>query len=206
MPSDGESRELRCLTAITEGRLYFCEKLVHHGALHFNPSDPHRQINDIIPILRGDNAYHIAEFFYLLEELDLYDPAKLTMLIDRQNSDMKNLYSDRSRMSVIGLNPQRVKDAIFSDDQQKKIFLDNGLDEHGKVQLDQSDLGKFMAIFMSAESCRQAVLALSDCGFLNRRGHGTVLVSSAGTLEYYFREHLAKIDAHIRGEEFSPVS
>lgn len=199
MPTDEESRELTCLSAMTDGRAHFFQLLVEHASGHYAPSSPHRLLTDVIAVLREDHVYQVAKFFYLLEELDLRNPSKFQMLIERQNSDMAQLLNDRSRMLLMGLNPQRVKDAMFSEDQQKKIFFDSGVDSNGNVRLDQSDLGKFLAVFMSPESCRQAVVALAEAGLLIRRGHGKVFVSSDGTLEYYFRQHLRLIDERIKG-------
>lgn len=198
MPSSGESRELRCLTAISECRLYFFDKVVSHAELHFEPSNPTRHFDDLIPVLRGDNAYHLAEFFYLAEELELLDPENLKMLLERHNADMRKLKGDKRKMRLMGLNAQRVENAIFTTEQVKKISIDNGLDSRGKVNLDQTDLSKLVANLMSAESCRQTVVAFSEAELLDRKGHGKVLVSSPGTLERYFREHLAKIDNALK--------
>ena len=202
MLQDGESRELRCLAAITAGRAHFCHKLVEHASLHFHSTNPDRRVEDLISILRGDNTYYIAEFFYLMTELDLHDPNKFRMLIAKHNFDMENLKTDRARIILLGLNSvQRVEEAIFTIDQQHKIFDDNGVDENGKVRLDQSDLSKLMTMFMSAESCRQTVVALSEGGLLNRRGHGKVFVSPNGSLECYFRAHLTIISESITRQD-----
>jgi hypothetical protein len=199
MTDQEESAELRCLSAMTNGRSYFFDAVVEHAGSHFQPSQPGRLIADVIPVLRGDSVYDLAQFFYLAEELDLRNPGKFRMLIERHNHDMAEL-KNTSRMHVIGLNARRLDEAIFSEHQQRKIE-DAGLDAHGKVRLDQSDLSKLMAVMMSPESCRQAVVALSEGALLLRRGRGTVFVSSDGTLERYFREHLMRIDRTIRGLE-----
>jgi hypothetical protein len=211
MPSHEESRELRCLTAITEGRLYFCEKLADHASRHLSSTNSRHHLDEIIRILRGDNTYNVAKFFYLMEELSLAIPDNLRMLIHRHNDDMNKLLGDTTRTRMMGLSPQRVEEAIFSADQEDKIFIDNDLTADGKVQLDQSDLSKLLSPLMSPESCRQTMLTLAESGLLNRRGRGRLFISSSGVLERYFREHLTLTDRLIinasdGGEEESVIT
>jgi hypothetical protein len=216
MPSSTESRELQCLTAISEGRRYFFEKIVAHAMSHFRPSEPDRALDDVIAVLRTDNSYYLAEFFYLAKELNLRDPDIFRMLLHKHNTDMGRLQGDKLKVKLMGIRSvERVNGAVFSEEQMKKIFNDNGLDADGEIPLDQSDISKLVATLMSFETCRQTILAFYESQLLNedpppdnknRTKRGKVLVSSPGFLEEYFRAHLIKIDRLIRGEEISSVS
>jgi hypothetical protein len=194
MTNDDDNRAMACLSAIRKGREWLDTTIVNHMAERL-PSTADKE--KAIATARSDNAYHVAEFFYVAEELQLFRPDRLPNLIARHNADMRDLLKDPKRAWNMGLSPQRVADAIFSDEQVRKIFEGQDLDGQERVNLDQSDVSRLLSPLMSIESCRQILRALSKGVLLKSWGYGRVFISSPGILEGYFREHLLIIDRAI---------
>jgi hypothetical protein len=184
-------RAMACLSAIRKGRAWLDAKILEHmGGLSATEEKA----------VRGEYAYNIAEFFYVAGELGLLHRERLKQLIARHNADMKELLRDPRRAWSMGLSPQRVGEAIFSPDQQTKIFQDQGVEGQEVLHLDLSDMSKLLAPLMSEESCRKILRYMAKAGLLKTRGKGRVFVSSPGLLEEYFREHLLIIDHAMRGQ------
>src|SRR5579875_182491 len=158
MTGDDGKRAMACLLAIRTGREWFDSQLVRHMAEHFPPSGAKKKA---IATVRSDNAYHLAEFFYVARELDLLRHDRATQLIARHNADMKDLEGDPERAWNLDLSPQRVKDAMFSEEQQRKIFEGQVRGGDDRIELDQSDLSKLLSPLMSQETCRQILVAMS---------------------------------------------
>jgi hypothetical protein len=199
-------RAMVCLSAIRKGRAWFDARLVEHMAGNFETATQRRAADRIVTeedataLVRTDNAYHVAEFFYLARELGLLRRDRLTQLIARHNADMHELVGDPTRAQHMGLSPPRIEKAIFTQDQQRKILEGQGGAPHAPVRLDQSDLGKLLSPLMSPESSRQILRAMTLGKLLTISGYPQALVSSTGVLEDYFQEHLLIIDRAMREE------
>jgi hypothetical protein len=187
------SAEFRCLGAITEARSHLDAALSTHAAAHFRASSRTRVLADALGLIRSDNAHNIARFFYVAQELGLLREQPLRMLIERHNRDMDALLADRPRADSMGLLPQRIEEAKFSPDQIRKLFEENDVADDGTLPLDQSDMAKLFSPLMSAEICRQTLLALAEAGLLKRTGRGRIFITSPGILEQMYRDYLALI-------------
>lgn len=195
-----ESDEMRCLVALRAARSAFFANLVAH-AQKLHSAEGQRQaplVQEEIDLLRSDDAYQIAEFYYLIGELGLANRQRIRAYLRRHNADMQDLAKDRKRQQTMGLSPQRLEKAIFSDIQIEKV-AENIVDD--RLRLDQSDLGRLLAQNMSAETCRKVVVVLAKAGLLNRINIGQVMVASNGSLEGYFRDHLAQVVGALKTEE-----
>ncbi len=199
MGNDGASQAMTCLSAIREGRRWFDAKMAEHMEEHFPTVAGNGKVQATARV-RGDDAYHVAEFFFVARELDLMHRDRLPRLIDRHNADMRALLGDEARMSIMGLSEDRVREAIFSEPQRGKILEGQGRDDEERLRLDQSDIAKLLSPLMATETCRQILLALTEGKLLTRRGSGRFFVASSGILEDYFREHLLIIGRVMRGE------
>jgi hypothetical protein len=140
-----------------------------------------------VALLRSDNAYQIAEFYFLVEELRLDESERIGAYIDHHNRDMIDLLGSPETLKRQGLLPQRISDAVFSVEQKAKV-IENVVG--GRLRLDQSDIGRFLAPLISPETCRKTIVALADGGLLDRRHIGQVMVASTGVIEDVFRRHL----------------
>ena len=131
---DGD-RAMACLSAIRNGRAWLDAKILEHmGGLSAAEEKA----------VRGEFAYHIAEFFYVAKELGLLHRERLPHLIARHNADMEELLRDARRAWSMGLSPQRVGEAIFTPDQQTKISEDQVADGQEVLHLDLSDVSKLL--------------------------------------------------------------
>jgi hypothetical protein len=193
MNSPAISRELRCLTALIEARARLFDRLVQHAEAHLSATNAdRRQFIDMLPLLRSEFCYQICQLFYLLDEHQINTAQKFERLLDRHNRDMTALLADPRRMLIQGLagHRDRLERSLFSEGQKRKVIESI---VGNQIRLDQSDIIKLMAPFMSPESCRKTVVALANGGLLQRVGRVQVLVYSKGDIEAYFREHLGMI-------------
>ena len=185
---------LECLTAIRQARSAFFHSLLAYAQQRM-ASRKEATSEEQIDLLRGENAYLVAEFFYVLRECGLNDPTRLRAFLQRHNADMATLSADRERLRRQGLSRQRVQDAIFQDWQIDKV-VENAVS--GRLRLDQSDLGRLLSPVMSPETCRKTVVALADGGLLTRIKIGQALITSTGLLEDRFAKHLKYIVEALR--------
>ena len=193
-----ESAELACLTGLRSGRARFFRALTETAAVNAPAKRRDRDGNlsrDYAGLLRSDGAGQIAEFFYLLEELDLRDGKRFCGFIENHNAAMQAHLANPDGMRALGLTPQRIEAAMFSPEQISFIEL---VSPPGQLFLDQSALGRLLAEALAPESCRKIVIALAEGGLLRRHSVGHVLVSSDGTLEALYRNHLRVVVDAIR--------
>ena len=147
--------------------------------------------------LRLEATYQLAEFFYLLTARGLTSAQHIETLTDLHNAYIIELTKDPAKMARLGLASDRLLDAMFTADTLPRL-LQNWREKPGAV--DQSNLARFLATVMSAETCRKVVVACGAAGFLAREKspYGTMLISSRGSLERILGECIR--DARTRAE------
>ena len=153
---------------------------------------------DVLATLRLEATYQLAEFLYLLRARSIVSEDQIRMLAELHNQYLVELAKDRAKLARLGLNRDRLLDAIFTADTMPRLLL-HWAEKPGT--LDQSNLARFLAVLMSTETCRKVVVACSQAGFLlrDRSPYGTMFVRSVGTLERLFGECLR--DLRRRTEE-----
>jgi hypothetical protein len=189
---DCEPIELRCLLALQEARATFFKDIVIHG---LSNSETALGSEDIAA-LRGEEIFHIAEFYYLAHRYSLGEPTRIRAFLQRHNEDLNELLADKEKRAAQRLTTSRLKDCRFSEIQMEKVV------QHisdGKLRLDQSDLGNLLARRMSPETTRKAVIALGKGRLLRRINIGRVLLISEGILESYFEKHLRAVIVSVGG-------
>lgn len=184
-------REFICLDAMRTARSRFFDDLVAHAQKSV-AKEP------AIALLRSENAFQIAEFYFLAEEFHLDQPDRIATFIDRHNQDMTALLQSPETLRTQGLLPQRIRDALFTAEQKAKVVENTS---GGRLRLDQSDIGRFLAPLISPETCRKTLVALADGGLLERKMIGQVIVVSTGVIEDYYRRHLHHVVDTIRSIE-----
>ena len=135
--------------------------------------------------LRQEPTLQLAEFLYLLDCQNIRDAEQVDRMAELHNAYVVDVTKDQAKMDRLGLNKDRLLDAIFTSDTRPRL-LQNWREEPGAI--DQSNLARFLGVVMSAETCRKAVMACANAGFLQRKKtpYGTYLVRSNGTLERIF--------------------
>jgi hypothetical protein len=157
------------------------------------------QDEQVLATLRLEGAYQFAEFFYLLRARRILSEEHIEALAELHNQYIVDLMKDQSKMHRLGLNKERVLDAMFTADTLPRL-VQNWRERPGAI--DQSNLARFLVAVMSSETCRKIVVAGTSAGFLDRMRtpYGTILVSSKGTLESVFGACIRDLRLRIEGE------
>lgn len=138
--------------------------------------------DDAHATLQQEAAYQLSEFYFVLFARRLNTSGQVAILADLHNEHITRLLDDPAKMNRLGLSKSRLLDAIFTSDTLPRL-IQTWEDRPGAI--DQSNLARFLATTMSAETCRKTVVALTKLGFLERatNTYGSVLVISNGKLE-----------------------
>jgi hypothetical protein len=152
--------------------------------------------DDVLGTLRLEATYQVAEFLYLLRARGIESEEQIRMLAELHNAYIVDLTKDPAKAARLGLSRDRLLDAIFTADTLPRL-VHNWSARPGT--LDQSNLARFLAALMSAETCRKVIVACGEAGFLvrDRSAQGAILVRSAGTLERLFAQTLRELRRHI---------
>lgn len=188
-----ESAELACLVGIRSGRAQLYNALTETAEANAPEScrDPDGSLSRAyLGLIRNDGAALVAEFFFLIDELGLTDPARFRAFVERHNTAMEAYLDDPGSMRSLGLTPQRVKAARFSPEQIGFIELVSPSDA---LYLDQSSIGRLLAEAIAPESTRKIVIALAEGGLLQRHTLRHVLISSNGVLERLYGQYLKTV-------------
>jgi hypothetical protein len=143
--------------------------------------------------LRQDTVYQLAEFYYLLGVFEISGGDGLARLGKAHNRKIEELCDSPDLHDKLGIQPQRLEDAMFDTD-DKIARLQANCGANG-VRLSQSDLARFVIEYMSPETCRTVVKVLAEAGYLHLTNSpfGAVLVASNGRLEEIYGEHIRSL-------------
>jgi len=143
------------------------------------------QDEKVLSVLRLEPAYQFAEFYYLLRARRIETEDDIQRLADIHNKYIVDLTKDPKKMARLGLNSERLLDAMFAADTMRRL-AQIWRDHPGT--LDQSNLGRLLVLVMSTETCRKVAVACAKAGFLQREEspYGMMLVCSNGVLEQVF--------------------
>ncbi len=189
----GESDELAVLTAMRSGRAQFFRAIAETAEANApakRRDDRGALLRDYVALIRSDGAAQIAEFLFLVEELGLKDGTRFRDFLEAHNAAMRAYLAEPARMRALGVTPQRIEAAVFSEEQMEFVAL---VSPPGSLYLDQSALGRLLSEAMAPESCRKIAVALAEGGLLRRHQVGHVLLSSDGQLEGLYRRYLRSV-------------
>jgi hypothetical protein len=188
---DGSSlnRDLMLLENLQRSRKEFFDRLCEAST---------SQEEQVLATLRLEGTYQFAEFFYLLRARGILSEEQVETLAELHNQYIVDLMKDQPKIHRLGLNKERVLDAMFTADTLPRL-LQNWRERPGAI--DQSNLARFLAVVMSSETCRKIVVAGTSAGFLDRirTPYGTILVSSKGILEAIFGGCIRDLRLTIEG-------
>src|SRR5262249_26420519 len=123
------------------------------------------QDEKILSVLRLEPTYQFAEFYYLLRVRRIETGDDIQSLSDMQNKYIVDLTKDPKKMNRLGLNSERLLDAMFAADTMRRL-AQIWRDRPGT--LDQSNLARLLVLVMSTETCRKIAVACAKAGFLQR--------------------------------------
>lgn len=158
-----------------------------------------------VATLRSDRTFVVAEILYLLKATVADSPDELRTLLQTHSDSIRAAKRKLDKSSDVttdsGLTPTRLKRGIFTPLQIESAVSE--LEGTGKLTIDQRVFAGLLIETMSAETNRQVLLTLADCGFIKRIGKTTVRIGSQGILEDLYGLHLAAILPAVRVEEFA---
>jgi hypothetical protein len=139
----------------------------------------------VLSVLRLEPTYPFAEFYYLLRARRIETEDDIQRLADIHNKYIVDLTKNPKKMARLGLNSERLLDAMFAADTMRRL-AQIWRDRPGT--LDQSNLARLLVLVMSTETCRKVAVACAKAGFLQREEspYGMMLVCSNGVLEQVF--------------------
>lgn len=139
----------------------------------------------VLSMLDSSATFVVAEFYYRLGALKIETADDLQRFALAHNERLAHLGQSDLKVGRSQVKPGRIERAIFSADVMARL-VQNWRDHKGAI--DQSNLARFLVLEMSTETCRKAVVALSQAGCIDRvpTPYGTTLVLSKGWLEDIF--------------------
>ena len=199
-----QSIELKCLFSLQKARTTFFREIISHAKNYSNSGPPGSKkeiTKEDVDVLRGNGTYHIAEFYYCVQEYNLGDRQNIIFFLKSHNEGMQEYISNKENCDLIGFSKSGAEEAIFSEVQIEKVVQNIS---GNTLRLDQSDVGRILLPMISPETTRKALVTLDKGGLITRIKIGQVLIVSTGTLEKYFREHLSSIVKTIAEESERP--
>jgi hypothetical protein len=192
---DTKSLEFQCLCALRDAREWFLNEIIQRARTH-DECKAKRELSEADhAALCSNEAFQIAEFYYLVRENKMADRKTIRSFLARHNDDIRELTSNKEKRDALGLTESRLKGGLFSEPQIEKVVQNVS---ENKLVLDQSDLGRLLCQLFADETTRKAVVALGRGGWLTRIHTGRQLVVSSGLLEACFEKHLHMIVSSLR--------
>jgi hypothetical protein len=185
--SAGLQSDLTLLENLRWARKEFFDRICEQSA---------SQDEDVLGTLRLEATYQVAEFLYLLRARGIESETQMQMLAEFHNQYIVDLTKDAAKVARLGLNRDRLLDAMFTVDTLPRL-LHHWVEAPGTI--DQSNLARFLAALMSAETCRKVVVACDKAGLVTRTRspYGAILVRSQGTMERVFGQCLRDLRERI---------
>lgn len=147
--------------------------------------------------LRSSAVFFIAEFLFVLRELDLTrKPEDLEAYLLNHNADLKakisKLQEEKLPATPSGLTRTRLEEGLITPEKIDEIIADA---RAGFFRFDQSTLGALLTELMVKQSTNSHVATLGKLGFLNINGRKPKFISSTGKLEDLYAQYLKQVQA-----------
>ena len=140
--------------------------------------------------LRQNHVYDLAQFFCLLNLFGITNAPKLKSLAETHNEHLKQVLDDEEDMERLGVQPERLRNALFDTDEKLGRLVAN-CGTNG-IRLSQADIERFMIECMSTETCRATIRTLCAAGYFHevQSPYGPKLMGSTGKLEKIFHSYI----------------
>lgn len=101
--------------ALRDARASFFDNLVNAARSYASENGLPSLSPDHVDVLRSEEVFQVAEFYYLVKKFDLGDPRRVRPFLLRHNDDINKLIADKERRHAQGLTESRLKEAFFSE-------------------------------------------------------------------------------------------
>ena len=123
-----ESQEARCLFALREARTGFINDLLSCAYEHLGSP---KKLSDVDRVLlRSEETYAIAEFYYVLDENKLADPRKIRLFLQGHNEAMREYASNKDRRDLKAVVALAKAGLINRINSTNVLLISNGKLEH----------------------------------------------------------------------------
>lgn len=187
MDRSESEKDLAALESMRRARLNFEERICEASVT---------QDEVILEGLRLESMFEFAEFYFAIRVLDFTDPGDVALLAKAHNQRIIELEKDHAEMRRRHLTKDRLLKGMFTADTLPRL---ESCWREAPGALDQSNLARFLAPQMSAETTRKLIVACTAAGFLNRResAYSTLVVVSTGVMEDVFGQCMREMRDEI---------
>ncbi|MEM9783377.1 MAG: hypothetical protein AAF899_12995 [Pseudomonadota bacterium] len=144
--------------------------------------------------LVGREAREIARILFQLTAYRIGSVPAMEALIERHNDAILRDLADPEYVRSSGINPERMRQALFASDSEKEVLL-NAVSRYGPGVLHKSAYGRLLVRHANVNRVNATLDVLRDAGFLTiRKGANNAdIIKSDGRLEAAHRAYIARI-------------
>lgn len=144
--------------------------------------------------LFGPESREISRILFQLKATRVDSVERMQALIDRHNESIAEDLEDIEYIRQSGVNPERLRQAIFSSESEKEVLLNN-VARFGAGVLHKSAYGRFLVRHANVNRVNATLDVLRDAGLVEvRKGANNAdIVQSDGRLEDAHFAYLTRI-------------
>lgn len=164
----------------------------------------HKSMEKFDEFLTGAECRQIGRILFQLKAFKIDNVTAMEGLIDRHNEAIEDDLSDPEYVRTSGINPERLRGALFSSDSEKDVLLNN-VARFGAGVLHKSAYGRLLVRHANVNRVNSTLDVLRDAGFLSvRKGanNADILISD-GRMEEAHGGFLRRVHGAVTGESAS---
>lgn len=144
--------------------------------------------------LTGDESRQIGRILFQLKAYNIDDVQAMETLIARHNQSIENDLVDPDYIRASNINPDRLRQAIFSSDSEKEVLL-NAVARFGAGVLHKSAYGRLLVRHANVNRVNAALDILRAAGFLtvHKGANNANIIQSDGRLEAAHGRYVQRI-------------
>lgn len=150
--------------------------------------------------LCGPESREISRILFQLKATRVDNIERMQALIDRHNESLTEDLEDIEYIRQSGVNPERLRQAIFSSESEKEVLLNN-VARFGAGVLHKSAYGRFLVRHANVNRVNTTLDVLRDAGLveIKKGANNADIVLSDGRLENAHLAYLTRIrDAALK--------
>ncbi len=144
--------------------------------------------------LTSTETRQIGRILFQLKAHQIDTVDAMETLVTRHNESIESDLADHDYILASGINPERLRQAIFSSDSEKEVLL-NAVARFGAGVLHKSAYCRFLVRHANVNRVNAAIDTLCDAGFLSihKGANNANVVLSDGRLEIAHRNYVQRI-------------
>ncbi|MEO0830364.1 MAG: hypothetical protein AAFY03_07860 [Pseudomonadota bacterium] len=160
----------------------------------------HARMEKFDEFLVGPESRQISRILFQLKAFAIDTVEAMENLISRHNENIEDDLADPDYVRASGINPERLRQAIFSSESEKDVLLNN-VARFGAGVLHKSAYGRLLVRHANVNRVNTTLDILRDAGFVSvRKGANNAdIVTSDGRLEAAHESFLRRIQSAAEG-------